>query len=165
MDVLADSQQPSRLPAQGFQTASQDGDGHVIIGITPTGLAKQTRSDPAHVELIEPFEKRRSNLETELDRMKGAYTASYEVIRLKDLDGPAATREDVGALVASPETKAQHRVYELNRRRRDAGLPPLEVHIPPFVVVEDNERISSTRIRNGEIDIHGRVLDPSDRTE
>lgn len=152
---------------RAFQTASHDGDGdgHVIIGLASTGLAKQTRSDPAHVELIEPFEKRQENLEAEIDRMNAAYTASYELIRLEDAEGPAATREDVDALVAAPGAKAQRRAYELNRRRRDADLPPLEVHIPPFVVAEDGERISSTRIRNGEIDIHGRVLDTSDRTE
>jgi pantetheine-phosphate adenylyltransferase len=38
-------------------------------------------------------------------------------------------------------------------------LRPLEIHTAPFVVAEDGRRISSTRIRRGEIDVHGRVLD------
>jgi pantetheine-phosphate adenylyltransferase len=145
---------------KAFQTASHDGDGdgHVVTGLASTDLAERTRSDPSHVELIEPFEERRANLEAELERVGGAYTASHETIRLEDTGGPAATSEDVDALVASPEAKAQRRAYELNERRREAGLAPLEIHIPPFVVAEDGERISSTRIRNGEIDVHGRVV-------
>jgi len=146
---------------KAFQTASHDGDGdgHLVVALASPALAERTRSDPDHVDLIQPFEERRERLEAELERMAGAYTASFEVTRLDDAFGPAATREDVDALVAAPEAKAQRRAYELNERRRDAGLPPLEVHIPPFVVAEDGERISGTRIRNGEIDVHGRLLD------
>ena len=149
---------------KAFQTASHDGDGdgHVIVGLTSTALAERTRSDPSHVDLLGPFEKRRANLDAELDRMGGAYTASYEIIQLTDTGGPAATREDVNALVTSPEAKAQRRAHELNRRRLDDGLRPLEIHTPPFVVAEDGTRISSTRIRNGEIDVHGRVLNSAE---
>jgi pantetheine-phosphate adenylyltransferase len=145
---------------EAFQTASHvgTGDGHVVVGLTSTALAERTRSDPDHVDLLGPFEKRREALETELDRIRGAYTASSEIIELTDTRGPAATREDVDALVVSPEAKAQRRAYELNQHRVENGLRPLEVHTPPFVVAEDGTRISSTRIRDGEIDVHGRVL-------
>jgi pantetheine-phosphate adenylyltransferase len=112
--------------------------------------------------LLGPFDERRSALDAELGRIGRAYTASYEIIELTDTRGPAATREDVDALIASPEAKAQRRAYELNRDRVAEGLRPLEVHTPPFVVAEDGTRISSTRIRNGEIDVHGRVLDSSE---
>ena len=148
---------------RAFQTASHDGDGdgHVVVALTSTALAKQTRSDPAHEELLGPFEERRASLDAELDRLSGAYTASYEIIELEDTHGPARTREDVDALVVSPEAKAQRRAHELNEARVDDGLRPLEIHVSPFVVAEDGTRISSTRIRNGEIDAHGRVLDDS----
>jgi pantetheine-phosphate adenylyltransferase len=145
---------------EAFQTASHDGpgDGHVIVGLTSTALAKETRSDPAHAELLGPFAERRAALAAELDRIADAYTASHEIIELTDTEGPAATREDVDALVVSPEAKAQRRAYELNQHRVEHGRRPLEVHTPPFVIAEDGERISSTRIRNGEIDVHGRVM-------
>ena len=148
---------------KAFQTASHDGDGdgHVIVGLTSTAVAEETRSDPSHAELLGPFEKRRESLETELDRTSEAYTASYEVVRLEDAVGPAA-REDADALVVSPEAKAQHRAHELNQERREDGLRPLEIHTPPFVVAEDGTRISSTRIRDGEIDGNGYVLDRDD---
>jgi pantetheine-phosphate adenylyltransferase len=146
---------------KAFQTASHDGggDGHVVVGLTATALAERTRSDPSHAELIGPFDERRRRLSAELDRIGEAYTASHEVIRLEDTLGPAATREDVDALVVSPEAKAQRRAHELNRRRADDGRRPLEVHTPPFVVAEDGDRISSTRIRDGEIDGYGRPLE------
>jgi pantetheine-phosphate adenylyltransferase len=146
---------------KAFQTASHDGpgDGHVIVGLTSTDLAEQTRSDPTHVELLGPFDERRETLDAELEEIAAAYTATYEIIELTDPGGPAATREDADALVASPESKSQRRAHQLNRERRADGLPALEIHTPPFVTAEDGTRISSTRIRNGEMDEHGRLLD------
>ncbi|QLG63461.1 phosphopantetheine adenylyltransferase [Halorarum salinum] len=146
-----------------FQTASHDGDGdgHVVVALTSTDLAERTRSDPSHAELLGPFRERRESLDAELDRLGDAYSASYEITELEDAYGPAATREDVDALVVSPEAEAQRRAHELNDRRAEDGLRPLEIHVSPFVIAEDGARISSTRIRNGEIDAHGRVLDGS----
>lgn len=148
---------------EAFQTASHDGsgDGHVIVGLTSPDLATETRSDPDHAEQLGAYTDRRDALDDELRRLRDAYTATDEIIRLEDTQGPAATRADVDALVASPEAKAQRRAHELNQQRRESGLQPLEVHTPPFVVAEDGTRISSTRIRNGEIDAHGRLLDES----
>jgi pantetheine-phosphate adenylyltransferase len=144
-----------------FQTASHDGpgDGHVIVALTSTAVAAQTRSDPAHVDQLGSFDERRAALDDELERTGDAYTASYEILELDDTHGPAANREDIDALVVSPEAKAQRRAYELNDVRREAGLRPLEIHTPPLVLAEDGTRISSTRIRNGNIDAHGRLLD------
>jgi pantetheine-phosphate adenylyltransferase len=144
-----------------FQTASHDGpgDGHVVVALTSPDVAEQTRSDPEHVEMLGSFEERCAALDEELSRTSEAYSASYEIHELADTYGPAATREDVDALVVSPEAKAQRRAYELNEERRESGLAPLEIHTPPFVVAEDGKRISSTRIRNGEIDVHGRLLE------
>ena len=145
---------------KAFQTASHDGlgDGHVIVGLTATELATKTRSDEKHVAQLGPFEKRRKMLDNELSRLSEAYTATYEIIKLEDTQGPAATRDDVHALVVSPEAKAQRRAHKINRRRVNDGLHRLEIHTAPFVVAEDGTRISSTRIRNGEIDADGRLL-------
>lgn len=150
---------------KAFQTASYDGDGpgHVIVGLTATELAKQTRSNPDHAALLGSFEDRRDSLSRDLERLSDTYPASHEIIKLADTYGPAGTREDINALVVSPEAKAQHRAYELNQERVEQNLNPLEIHTAPFVVAEDGTRISSTRIRNGEIDAYGRLLDDSRR--
>ena len=146
---------------KAFQTTSHDGsgEGHVIVGLTSTDLAERTRSDRAHADALDSIAERREALDTELDRVSDAYSASYEIVALEDTSGPAGTREDIDALVVSPEAKSQRRAHDLNRQRIDAGLRPLEIHTPPFVVAEDGTPISSTRIRNGEIDVHGCVLD------
>jgi pantetheine-phosphate adenylyltransferase len=144
---------------KAFQTASHDGrgDGHVIVGLTASDLAEQTRSDAAHAAQLGRFEQRRGALRAELESLSRAYSASWEIIKLEDTGGPAATRSDVDALVVSPEAKAQRRAYRINEQRVRDGLPRLEVHTAPFVTAEDGTRISSTRIRNGEIDEHGRI--------
>ncbi|WP_339106185.1 pantetheine-phosphate adenylyltransferase [Haloterrigena salinisoli] len=148
-----------------FQTASHDGDGdgQVIVALTSTVLAKRTRSDPAHAELLGSFDQRRETLETELAQLSSAYTAAYEVIKLEDTHGPAATHEEIDVLVVSPEGKAQHRAHEVNKQRIRDGLTPLEIHTTPFVIADDGVRISSTRIRNGEIDVHGQPQSDCDR--
>jgi pantetheine-phosphate adenylyltransferase len=149
---------------KAFQTASHDGpgNGHVIVGLTSSDLATETRSESSHADQLGAYDDRRNALDTELSELREAYTATYEILQLEDAQGPAATRADVDALVASPEAKAQRRAHQLNQERRNAGLQPLEIHTPPFVVAEDGTRISSTRIRNGEIDVHGRLLDTSE---
>lgn len=148
---------------RALQTASHDGagDGHVVVGLTTTELARQTRSDPRHAEMLGPFDERHAALEAELAELSAAYSASYEVVRIENTAGPAATRGDVDVLVVSPEAKAQRRAHRLNRERAADGLRPLEVYTPPFVVAEDGDRISSTRIRNGEIDTYGRLVEDS----
>ena len=144
-----------------FQTASHDGRGagHVIVGLTSAALASETRSDPSHADMLGSFADRRDALTETLDRVSTAYSASFEVVKISDTYGPAATRADADALVVAPEGKAQQRANELNDVRLERGYGPLEIHTSPFVVAEDGLRISSTRIRNGEIDAHGRLLE------
>lgn len=148
---------------KAFQTATHDGhgDGHVIIGLTSSDLATETRDRTGHAERLGTYEDRRAELQGELDILAETYSASYEIVKLEDTYGPAATRADADALVVSPEAKAQRRANELNEERLERGLDRLEIHTAPFVVAEDGTRISSTRIRNGEIDPDGRVLDES----
>lgn len=147
-----------------FQTGSHDGegDGHVVVGLTAESLARETRSDPSHADLLGSFSEREETLSTTLERISGAYTATWEIVKITDTFGPAATREDADALVVAPEGKAQQRARELNDERLRRGYRPLEIHTSPFVVAEDGMRISSTRIRNGEIDAQGRLLGDGD---
>jgi len=145
---------------KAFQTASHDGEGngHVIIGLTSSELATETRPNSNHADQLGSYDERRETLAAELDILAETYMASYEIVKLQDTYGPAATRPDADALIVSPEAKAQRRANELNADRIERGLDRLEIHTAPFVVAEDGTRISSTRIRNGEIDSNGRIL-------
>jgi pantetheine-phosphate adenylyltransferase len=146
---------------KAFQTASHgdEGGGHVIVGLTSSELATETRGNSKHAERLGTYDDRREALAAELDVLSETYSAGYEIVELQDTYGPAATRADADALIVSPEAKAQRRANELNEERIERGLDRLEIHTAPFVVAEDGTRISSTRIRNGEIDPDGRILD------
>lgn len=60
------------------------------------------------------------------------------------------------ALLVSEETLPG--AVEINRKRREKGLPELAIEVLPMVLAEDGERISSTRIRKGEIAKDGKVI-------
>jgi inosine/xanthosine triphosphatase len=62
------------------------------------------------------------------------------------------------ALIASEETKLA--AEEINKMREESGLTPLEIHLAPLVMADDSCPISSTRIRNGEIDADGKLQRP-----
>ena len=61
------------------------------------------------------------------------------------------------AIVVSEETAPK--AEELNRLRAQRGLRPLELVVIPMVLAEDGKPISTTRIRAGEIDRAGRLLE------
>ncbi len=113
----------------------------VILGIT---------SDEMLQKKAEPFSKRKKTLQNFL-KFK-----NYEIVKLSDAYGPAVGDGKIDAIVVSEETEA--RAVEINEIRKKRGLPLLQIVVIPFVLAEDGKPISSTRIRNGEIDAVGRVL-------
>lgn len=80
----------------------------------------------------------------------------YEIAKLDDYFGPGISSPDVEAIVVSPETVK--RVEIANELRREKGFGPLNVIVIDYVLAEDGKPISSTRIRNKEIDREGRLL-------
>ncbi len=84
-----------------------------------------------------------------------------QIVKLNDLYGPTIT-DDFDYLIVSPET---HSVgYEINRIRSERNLKPLKIILVDYVLADDGFPISSTRIRKGEIDNHGKVLRANKRT-
>ena len=70
--------------------------------------------------------------------------------------GPAVIEGDVDALVVSEETSKKGDI--LNTMRKKQNLRPVEIIIVPMEMASDGDRISSTRIRNSEIDASGNTL-------
>ena len=122
----------------------------VFIGVTSDGYAKKLgKSHPvqpyaSRVQEVRRFIKSRG-------RSGAARTAP-----LHDPYGPAATRKDLEALVISSNTLAN--AVTLNQLRKAKHLRPLKIHRVRLARAEDGRPISSTRIRNGEIDPQGRVV-------
>jgi len=77
---------------------------------------------------------------------------------IQDKYGPSVD-EEFDAIVVSPETKPI--AEEINEKRRQRGKKPLQIIMVPYVLAKDGRAISSTRIRNGEIDDHGTLLKES----
>ncbi len=73
----------------------------------------------------------------------------------KRFSWPAVVEGSVKALVVSEETSAKG--LHLNELRAERNLPPVEVVVVPMVLAEDGKAISSTRIKNSEIDSSGNL--------
>ncbi|WP_129113254.1 phosphopantetheine adenylyltransferase [Halegenticoccus tardaugens] len=136
-----------------FERALEAGDGGVVVGLTSDELAARTRREPRPVP---PFEERRRAVEAALETLD-EWDRDAEVRKIDDEFGFADDDPSLDAVVVSPETDEE--VAEINERRRERGLEPLETIVAPYVLAEDGERISSTRIVRGKIDEHGRALE------
>jgi len=100
---------------------------------------------------IEPFEVRRANLERFFKEMDAA--SRVEIITLNDPYGPAIEDSGLEAIVAGEDVA--WRIEEINKIREKKGLQPLRLIVVELVKASDGKRISSTRIRKGEIDEEG----------
>ena len=68
---------------------------------------------------------------------------------------PAVVEGSVKALVVSEETSAKG--LHLNELRAERNLSPVEIVVVPMILAEDGNAISSTRIKNSEIDSNGNL--------
>ena len=126
----------------------------VVIGVTSDEFARKMGKNPEH-----SYEERVKTLEDLLRRRFPG--RRYIIAKLSDYFGPGIASPEVQALVASEETAG--RLELANKLRREKGFPPLELVVVDLLMAEDGRPISSTRIRNGEIDEGGRLLRASGR--
>ena len=82
--------------------------------------------------------------------------SSFQISKLEDDFGPAVLQERVQALVVSEET--QNKGAALNLLRAKRGILPVQIILVPMSLAKDGTRISTTRIRNSEIDMDGNLL-------
>lgn len=102
----------------------------------------------------ESFEERRINLEQYL-RLEFP-DRHYEISKLEDQFGHAIFSDKIDAIAVSTETLPA--VEIANRKRRELGLPELKVETVPMIAADDGTKISSTRIRSGEINQEGKLV-------
>ncbi len=126
----------------------------MVIGVTSDEFVSKHGKKPDY-----PYEERVKELEAFLRKQFPG--RKYVIAKLYDYFGPGITSPDVQAIVASRETAS--RVSIANEMRSAKGFPPLDVVIVDYVLADDGEPISSTRIRKGEIDSEGRVPSPRRR--
>ena len=121
----------------------------IIIGLTSDAFISKNDK-----KIRNNFEQRSQNLEKIIHEKFP--DCSFEIAKLDDDFGPAVIQGDVDALVVSEETSKKGAI--LNTLRKERKLDPVEIIIVPMKMASDGNRISSTRIRNSEIDSSGNIL-------
>ena len=87
---------------------------------------------------------------------KAGLSDRAEIIPLSDPFGNTLTDRCIEALVVSEETEKI--AIRINQKRSEARLPPLTIITIRMVPAENCTPISTTRIREGEIDREGHLL-------
>jgi len=121
----------------------------IIIGLTSDSFAAKNGKITTN-----NFQQRLENLDKTIHEKFP--DCSFEIAKLDDEFGPAIIEGKVDALVVSDETRQKGTT--LNALRKERNLVPVEIIIVPMKLASDGDRISSTRIRNSEIDSSGNVL-------
>ena len=122
----------------------------VMIGVTSDAFAKSLHKP----HRVDSYAKRKVDLERLLDRW--GVRARARIVPLNDRYGPTVGVSNIDALVVSKRTIKT--AYEINAKRRRRGLRSLEIVPIDLLLAEDRRPISSTRIRRGKIDRHGRLV-------
>ena len=121
----------------------------VIIGLTSDEFVQKKGKNPIH-----KYDERLKNLTSII--FKKFPNSYFQISQLNNDFGPAVFEKEVQALVVSDETKNQGNV--LNKLRTEGNLSPVEIIVVPMTLAKDGKRISTTRIKNSEIDSDGNLL-------
>jgi len=124
------------------------GEGEVVIGLTSDEMARESRT-----RFVHSFEVRAKNLRAIVKRCFGIEHA--KIIKIADQCG-SSIYEDFDFIVVSPETMPM--AEKINRLRAKKNLRPLKISVVEYQLAQDLVRISSTRIYEGKIDKHGKIL-------
>ena len=82
--------------------------------------------------------------------------SNFHVVSLDDPFGTTIYEADFDAIVVSEETEPN--AIKINEIRVSKGMDPLDIVVVSFVLAEDGTPISSTRIRAGEINKNGVLI-------
>ena len=131
------------LLQKGFSISSK-----VIIGLTSDELATKKGK-----HLLHNYSQRFELLESTIK--ENFPNSHYEISKLDNDFGPAVLEGAVGALVVSEETTEKGKI--LNELRHQRHLAQVQVVSVPLVLAKDGKRISTSRIKNSEIDSDGNL--------
>jgi len=121
----------------------------VIIGLTSDEFAENKGKIPNN-----KYAQRLENLIKSIS--KEFPNTPFQISKLDNDFGPAVLEPDVEALVVSDETSNQGNI--LNELREAKKLQPVQIIRVPMFLAKDGTRISTTRIKNSEIDSEGNLL-------
>ena len=120
----------------------------VIIGLTSDELAEKKGKN-----ITNDYSARLVSLTSMIEQ--NFPRSSFRISKLDNDFGPAVLEDDVQALVTSDETAFQGDV--LNKLRAEKNLPKVDVVVVPMVLAKDGKKISTSRIKQSEIDSQGNL--------
>jgi pantetheine-phosphate adenylyltransferase len=123
---------------------------HVLIGLCSDEFVK--KMGKPHTTAT--YEERQKELRVFLTSL--GLTDKAEIVTLNDPYGVTVTDRCIDALVVSEETEKT--AIKINQKRSEAQLSPLTIVTISMVPAENCKPISTTRIREGEIDREGHIL-------
>jgi len=123
---------------------------HVLIGLCSDEFVRKLGKQHETA----PYTQRMAELRRFL--CENGFFERAQIFPLKDKYGVTLFKGCIEALVVSMETAST--AAEINEKRKQRGLPPLQLIAISMVPSENHVIISTTRIRRGEIDREGRVL-------
>ena len=129
-----------------IQTALEVSD-QVLIGLTTDKRASKGRTESQ----ITSYRQRKDRLEDWLKSQRAE--KRVEIVPLNDDWGPAALGNEFEGIIVSQETEDM--ALALNQVREEKGIAKLKIIVVPMAQAYDGNRISSSRIRNGEINSKG----------
>lgn len=124
---------------------------HVIIGLTSDRFVKRYKLTS---NIKNNYLRRLFNLKKYISL--NFKDANYTILKLEDEFGPVISSSQIQAIIVSEETLVK--VKQINKIRISNCLEPLRVIVVEIAKSSDGKPISSTRIRNGEIDEKGQIL-------
>jgi pantetheine-phosphate adenylyltransferase len=125
---------------------------YVYIGLTSDEFVEKMHKP----HKTAPYDERFADLTCFLE--KSGFKNRFEISQLNNSYGLTLNRDGLDALVVSQETIKTGEA--INKKRQEAGLPPLAIVEITLVPAENKKPISTTRIRANEIDKNGHLLKP-----
>jgi pantetheine-phosphate adenylyltransferase len=120
--------------------------GDVIIGLVSDEMARRK------ARVSNTYDTRKKTVSAYIKALTGTNPV---IVALDDPYGPAL-KQKFDYIVVSPDTFRT--AQEINTLRSQHGLPSIKIICVDFVLAQDEQPISSTRIHRGEIDDHGLLL-------
>lgn len=124
--------------------------GKVVIGLTSDLYTSKFK-----VGISEDFKTRKEKLINFL--IQEEVLEKTEIVEIDNIYGPLLGKDFIADAIAVTE-ETNKTAIEINEERVALGLQSLDVLIFKMDVAQDNKLISSTRIRNGEIDRSGKLF-------
>lgn len=143
-----------------LRAAFQNGD-HVTIGLTSDKFVSRFKFPPSSLKIenfklkINSYAHRKQILESWLVQHRLHHRSA--ILPIDDPYEPAASADYDALIVTQDNIK---RGEEINSRRVSSRLKPVKLIEVPIIPAEDGRPISSTRLRNGEVDTADRLTMP-----